>query len=164
MKQYCAEHFGSKHALRSPPHITLHMPFKWKERRLEELQQALAHAVAGFEAFDLELKDFDFFPPRVVFVDVAANQPLRELQRRVARHLRSLQLFNADHKDQGFHPHVTIAFRDLKKPRFEQAKAYYETQNYEAQFLVDQVVLLKHNGKTWDTSECFPFDSPANGV
>jgi len=32
-KQYFQEHYQSKAALNSPPHITLHMPFEWKEEK-----------------------------------------------------------------------------------------------------------------------------------
>lgn len=31
LKEYFRDRYNSKAALRSPPHITLHMPFKWKE-------------------------------------------------------------------------------------------------------------------------------------
>ena len=37
LKHEIAEKYESKHALRSPPHITLHMPFKWKDKRFEDL-------------------------------------------------------------------------------------------------------------------------------
>ena len=33
LKIYCSEAFGSKAALRSPPHLTLHMPFEWTSKK-----------------------------------------------------------------------------------------------------------------------------------
>ncbi|MEM9078853.1 MAG: 2'-5' RNA ligase family protein, partial [Bacteroidota bacterium] len=40
-KEYIAEYYNSKAALRSPPHITLHMPFRLKESREAPLIQYL---------------------------------------------------------------------------------------------------------------------------
>ena len=36
-KNYFKDHYASKAALRSPPHITLHMPFEWKLRKETQL-------------------------------------------------------------------------------------------------------------------------------
>ena len=42
IKQEFANRFNSKAALRSPPHITLHMPFKWKEEKEVKLIDVLS--------------------------------------------------------------------------------------------------------------------------
>ncbi len=150
-KNYVAEHFGSKAALRSPPHITLHMPFKWKENK----ESLLLNAIEAFSfdqyPFQVTLKNYDFFPPKVVFVDVEKNEALVNLQKQLAGYLRRhLNLLNADYKNRAFHPHMTIAFRDLKKTVFHQARAYYEAQTYSRTFEVRHIQLLKHNGKQWE--------------
>ena len=36
IKHVVARKFGSKHALNSPPHITLRMPFKWKDKKIDD--------------------------------------------------------------------------------------------------------------------------------
>ena len=80
-KHVVAEKFDSRHALRSPPHITLHMPFKWKEKRLDELTACMQSINYHLEPFEIQLNGFDFFEPRVVFVDVVENQKLEVLQK-----------------------------------------------------------------------------------
>ena len=40
-KEYFKVHYNSKASLNSPPHITLHMPFRWKEKEEKELEQQL---------------------------------------------------------------------------------------------------------------------------
>ncbi len=70
LKEHFRDHYNSKAALRSPPHITLHMPFKWKEKREQELISALQKFCTGRKSFEVELKNFGCFPPRVIFIDV----------------------------------------------------------------------------------------------
>ncbi|MEM9329189.1 MAG: 2'-5' RNA ligase family protein [Bacteroidota bacterium] len=161
-KQYCAEHFGSKHALRSPPHITLHMPFKWKDKRLQQLKTTLNRSVFERSLFDISLQDFDFFEPRVVFVDVVTNLSLLRLQKRVVQEMKSLHIFNANHKDRPFHPHMTVAFRDLKKSVFPEAKRHFLQSEYKASFQVDHIVLLRHEQHRWQEFDRFDLASPPN--
>ncbi len=151
LKLEIAEKYGSKHALKSPPHITLHMPFKWKDKRIEELMQVMKMLNGQQKSFMVELKDFDFFEPRVVFVDVVENEQLRALQKEVVDVCRkSLKLDNANHKDRSFHPHVTIGFRDLKKPMFYEARKAFENREVRFEFEVDEITLLKHDGAMWN--------------
>lgn len=160
LKRYCKAHFGSGHALNSPPHITLHMPFKWNEKKRAVLDQCLDQVATATNAFRVQLQDYDFFEPRVVFVDVVENPALRELQQRLGKHMRlELNLFNADYKDRPFHPHVTIAFRDLKKPKFYEAKTHFSQQHMAMDFEIKDLVLLKHDGKGWQVEKRFSFSA-----
>lgn len=151
LKEEIAEKYGSRHALRSPPHITLHMPFKWKDKKSEQLMKLMEGFNEKLEPFAIELKDFDFFEPRVVFVDVVPNEPLNELQKLVVDGCRKqLKLNNANYKDRPFHPHVTIGFRDLKKPMFFEAKNEFGSRQFDAEFQVNKIALLKHDGTKWN--------------
>ena len=156
LKNYCKAQFGSGHALNSPPHITLHMPFKWKEARKQELIDCLNQVALAHEPFLIQLKDFDYFEPRVVFVNVLENTELRQLQKSLSEQMRrSLHLFNAAYKDRPFHPHMTIAFRDLRKAMFYEAKAYFSTQQLAMEFDAKNLTLLRHRDKTWEVEEQF---------
>ena len=162
-KNYFKEQYNSKASLNSPPHITLHMPFRWKEERENELVQALNQFSLGRESFKLQLLNFSAFPPRVIFIDVVQNELLFTLYKDLHRYCkRELNLFNASYKDQGFHPHMTLAFRDLKKPMFLKAWEEFQERKFSATFLIDKIVLLKHNGKIWEIcKECFFVADPS---
>lgn len=150
LKHQIATQYNSHMALKSPPHITLHMPFKWKENKHSVLLEALERINASVAPFKLELCGFDYFEPRVIFVDVVQSAALFSLQEKVVRHCRhELNLTHAHYKDRGFHPHVTIGFRDLKKADFYSAQAYFDAQKYDAQFEVHKVSLLKRTEGTW---------------
>jgi len=150
LKLEVVEKFGSKHALNAPAHITLHMPFRWKDKRMDELTEAMRQINERIVPFQVELKNFGFFEPRVVYIDVVSTGALNDLQKKVQTTVRThMKLVNANYKDQVFHPHMTIAFRDLKKPAFFKAKAYFEEKSFSARFQAEEVKLLKHDGERW---------------
>ena len=152
-KELIADRFQSKHALKSSPHITLHMPFRWKEKRFGQLAKVMQQLNKDLQPFEVQLKDFDFFEPRVVFVDVMESQALLRLQKDVVDCFRKeLKLDNGNYKGQGFHPHVTIGFRDLKKPMFFEAKKEFEQRAFQAKFMAEELTLLKHDGQKWEIS------------
>lgn len=155
-KQEVAGKFNSKGALRSPPHITLHMPFKWRADREKELTEKLEQFQFDGYPLTIDLDGFDFFEPRVVFVHVVKSEILARLQKELSDFVRrELNFFNADYKDRGFHPHLTIGFRDLKKAIFPELKACYQGQIYQRQFEVSNICLLKHNGNKWEEHKRF---------
>lgn len=148
-KEYAAEHFKSAHALRSPPHITLFPPFKWRTSDVGDLDETLREFAAGEPSFFLGLKNFDCFSPRVIFIDVVESRELNELQERLRKRLDSdLNLKNQDRRP--YHPHMTVAFKDLKRSVFPKAWAYFDKQRYERFFAVKDITLLRHNGKYWE--------------
>ncbi|MEO9483085.1 MAG: RNA 2',3'-cyclic phosphodiesterase [Ekhidna sp.] len=151
LKMEVAEKYESNHALKSPPHITLHMPFKWKDRKYEALQEVIQSNNAQLKPFTIQLQNFNFFEPRVVFVDVRANEELDKLQKGVVDSCRKqLKLDNANYQNRPFHPHVTIGFRDLKKPMFYEARKEFEQRRINFDFEVRRIDLLKHDGSKWN--------------
>ncbi len=157
LKHYFKEHYNSKASLNSPPHITLHMPFRWKEEKEQELVERLRAFKADVGAFTVQLQNFGSFPPRVIFIDVVANPHLMMLQNRLMKFCKlELNVFNADYKDQPFHPHLTLAFRDLKKSAFAEAWKEFSEKQYAAEFEVTSFAILKHNGRTWEVFNNIP--------
>lgn len=150
LKREVALKFSSHHALYAPPHITLHMPFRFRADREDRLLDFIMAINSDMKPISTVLNGFDFFEPRVVFVNVEANDSLRKLQHTVVtRARRELKLDNANYKDRPFHPHVTIGFRDLKKAAFFEAKVYYESREFREEFIVTETHLLKHDGASW---------------
>ncbi|NQZ77082.1 MAG: 2'-5' RNA ligase family protein [Ekhidna sp.] len=150
LKEEVALRYNSKHALKSPPHITLHMPFKWKDKRFEELAKLVGLTNEELVPFMVDLRDFDFFEPRVVFVDVSPNEHLVTLQAKIVKWCRrDLKLDDGNYKGRPFHPHVTIGFRDLKKPMFYEAKKEFSERSFQHQFEVKCVNLLRWDKGSW---------------
>lgn len=157
LKHYVKDHFESKAALRSPAHITLHMPFEWRPKK-EELLLKTLQDFKFEQPIRVELNNFNCFEPRVVYVDVAPSQPLCDLQKRLVMHVKqNLGLMNEAENSRGFHPHVTIAFRDLNKEKFRQAWSHFKTQKFVGHFTTSKFQLLKHSPGKWEVFEDFVF-------
>jgi 2'-5' RNA ligase len=157
LKNHFKDQYHSKAALNSPPHITLHMPFAWKEGKEAALVNGLEAFSATQYSFVLRLNNFSAFEPRVIFIDVIKDERLATLQKELKRFCKTtLNLFNADYKALAYHPHLTLAFRDLKKPEFYKAWEELKERKFEATFDVMSVALLKHNGKEWELFKEFP--------
>jgi len=157
LKQNIYTSFGTKGALLSPPHITLHMPFSWEETKEDKLLKALDEFHFATK-FDIKLNNFNSFEPRVVFVDVISNDSLMALQTNLVKYVKlNLHLYNQADDMRGFHPHITIAFRDLKKPVFYKVWDEYKDKLFNTSFNCSSFCLLKHNGKSWDIHSEFNF-------
>jgi 2'-5' RNA ligase len=160
MKQYFRERYNSKAALNSPPHITLHMPFKWKNEKESELVEKLRVFIKRFDPIKVCLDNFSSFPPRVIFINVVKSEILGALQKEIERFCkRELNLFNANYKEDAYHPHLTLAFRDLKKSAYAEAWEELRSREFKAEFMADKIALLKHDGKAWNVLKEFTLES-----
>lgn len=152
-----SQRYNNKSALRSPAHITLHMPFELKAEKEELLLSALAK-FSFSNPFNIELKDFSCFEPKVIFVDVMKSESLFELQKSLVYQVKSnLNIFNQAESERGFHPHVTIAFRDLKKEDFYIAYEEFKQKTFSASFNCHSFWLLKHADRKWHPFKEFVF-------
>ena len=155
-KVYFKTKYNSKASLNSPPHITLHMPFKWVEKDEQDLVHHLTTFAEKNTAVRINLNGFSSFPPRVIFINVEISAELERLQKNLERYFkRQLNLFNAKYKELPFHPHLTLAFRDLKKPNYQRAWEEFVGKDYKANFLADKIALLKHSGAVWEVFQEF---------
>jgi len=144
------ERFDCSVALRSPAHITIVPPF-WMDQALEnKLQSSISRFSQQQPPFEINLKNFAAFKPRVIFVDVIANQFLQALHSQLLQFLINPNAFPIEKEDRPFHPHVTIATRDLHKKAFHEAWEIFKEKEYKALWLINSISLLRHNQKNWD--------------
>ncbi|MEY3405330.1 MAG: hypothetical protein RL161_760 [Bacteroidota bacterium] len=151
-KELVRDQYHSKGALRSPAHITLHMPFDWPDHKAETLFQELTAYARKLSPVDLTLKDFGCFEPRVIFIAVEPSADLLHLQKEFDRFFKiKFNLFNASYQDLPYHPHLTVAFRDLKKSEFYRAWEMFKEKKFNGHFTAHSVTLLKHDGQKWQS-------------
>jgi 2'-5' RNA ligase len=150
---------GLKGALRSPAHITLHRPFEWKEEKEKALIERLNNFKFSNE-LNIQLNNFSFFEPRVIYVDVVLSEALLKLHHNLKNFAKTeFKLFNEVNDLRGFHPHVTVASRDLKKPKFYELAAEFKTKKLSGNFKCDSFSLLKLE-KKWEVLHTFNFINP----
>lgn len=150
LKEEMSERFQARHALKSPAHLTLQMPFKRPEEEEEATIGHLKDFAGRQEPLRVVLDGFDCFPPRVIYIKVSDHEPLIRLHSRLQSHLVRCMGFRSDEVQSRFHPHVTIATRDLRKAAFREAWTEFESRPFVDSFCVSSLFLLKHNGRFWD--------------
>ena len=96
---------------------------------VDEREKALVDTLQLFssdiDTLKIHLNGFSHFGKRVLFVKVNENPALEEVKKQVENHFS--KVFNDVFKkgDRTFHPHVTIANRDIKPSDFLTAWEYF---------------------------------------
>ncbi len=149
--------FDSKHALRSPPHITIIPPFRAYYNKIEGISNALVNFSKKQTNFDIDLSNFNHFGESVIYIDVVKNQLLQELREQLCSLMETD--FNIANKFSGhpFVPHLTVAFRDLKPQIFPDAWNHFSNISYERNFETCDLTLLINEDKKWQIVQRFPF-------
>ncbi|WPP51184.1 2'-5' RNA ligase family protein [Catalinimonas niigatensis] len=150
LKEEMKERFNAGHALKSPAHITLQLPFKRSTDNEQQIIHVLSHFASRQTPFLVELSDFACFAPRVIFVNIKNPQPIIDLHVQLKELLVSTLGFEQKEISQEVHPHMTIATRDLDKAAFKEAWAEFLHRIFKTTFTVESIFLLKHNGRQWD--------------
>ena len=149
-KNFFKERYECSVALKSPAHITIIPPF-WMN---EELENDLINSIREFSIinakFEITLQNFEAFQPKVIFVDVVKSKVLDGLCQSFTEFIFSENKFPIKKEDRPFHPHVTLATRDLYKKAFQEAWDIFSKKKYEALWTVNGISLLRHNKKNWD--------------
>jgi 2'-5' RNA ligase len=159
LKLEVAEQFDTSHSLNAPPHITLISPFRVSYDKVSSLQSLLEVYAQGHSPFQVQLKDFATFPPRVIFIDVKISETLQQFQQKLELMIRADHDFGYNYQERPFHPHVTLAFKDLSKENFYNAWDEFKDRDIEEDFTADQFYLLKYNGEVWEVSASYPLNT-----
>ena len=151
------QRFGSKAALKSPPHITLQPPFQWPIGQIDELDRHLATFAQSQAHVPVGLEGFSAFAPRVLYIDVVKTDELMAIQPDLMAHLEATcGIVDRVAKGRPFAPHVTVGFRDLEPAAFHQAWAEFCDRPFAADFVAQTLTLLRHDGQTWQISSQLP--------
>lgn len=141
-----AEKFNCRHALKTIPHITLQPPFKTTSdsaeilnclKSLSEINHPVTVSTSGFNSFD----------ERVAFIDVAITEELKNLHQRVNQLLHENKIVPINNRP--FHPHITLAHRDLNPAFLPEIKHLVEQKEILWKFEVNAVTLLFHLNGRW---------------
>lgn len=161
IKQYFAEHYQSRAALRSPPHITLQPPFTWLSNDLPRLENHLSQFALSQLSVPITLQGFAAFAPRVIYIDVLQTPELLGLQQALTTILgEKLAVLPPSRNSRPFCPHLTVAFRDLTVQNFNAAWAQFQRRSLFFQFVATHLTLLIHNSQCWIPYQTFPFLEP----
>src|SRR3981081_1230521 len=143
-KNLMKEKFECTVALRSPAHITLIPPFWMKAELEDELIETIDKFSEHRNQFMIQLKSFSCFKPSVLFLEVIKNEQLALLRTDLEDFLLGQGKFPLKKETRSFHPHVTIATRDLYKKAFLEAWEIFKNKKYKAEWQAKGVSILHH--------------------
>lgn len=147
-KRWMKERFGCVVALKSPAHITLIPPFWLEEEKEAMLQQTCTSFTCELPELTIGIHGFSHFNKKVLHAVVAGNPVIEELKKLVEVHfVSSFDIIKKDERP--FHPHITIATRDLKPSDFIRAWDYFSKKEFTASFASQTISLLKLSEDKW---------------
>ncbi len=149
------ERFNAGHALKSPAHITLQMPFNRPPEAELRIFKVLKSFAATQTVFEVNLSGFDCFRPRVIYVKIDNHSPILELHQLLLHTLKEQLEFTPQELDRRFHPHMTTATRNLTPELFAMAWQEFEQRPFEAAFWADHLLLSAHEKVTPQLYDAF---------
>src|SRR3712207_6828565 len=111
-KQFVKEKWGCSVGLKSPAHITLVPPF-WLEPEKEQRLLQDVVALSQCNPFTIRTKNFSAFRPRTIFIATEENEKLNALKKTIDGYFYNQNNYKVTIDTRPFHPHITIATRDL---------------------------------------------------
>lgn len=149
LKKWAHEHWGCKVGLKSPAHITLLPPFWMPENLQEDLIRHMENLYHPMPPFIIRTANFSAFKPRTIFIDVVVDDQLQHLKKTTDAYFKKQPQYGAKIDTRPFHPHITIATRDLRKSAFAEAWPQVADRSFQETFMAEGVSLLRHNGQLW---------------
>jgi 2'-5' RNA ligase len=150
IKLLIQEQFGIKYALKSPPHVTLKMPFNYNEAKESVLEAKLGDFLKGRKPLELTIRRVGTFGQRVIFLGIEKTPELIDLQSSLKVFCkRELNLLD-ELSDRNYHPHLTVAFKDLKSTHFQEVLDLVKRESFEATYCAEKLTILKRSEQKWN--------------
>jgi len=149
LKHYMFEMYDCKVGLKSPAHITIVPPFWMNAQKEIELISDVDELAGSLQAFTLSADNFSCFKPRTIFIAIESSEALNRLKHEADK-LFTQRDYGIKKENRPFHPHITIATRDLFKKDFADAWPYFEKKEFKEAWEVEGLSVLRHNKKNWD--------------
>ncbi|MBB6372664.1 2'-5' RNA ligase family protein [Chryseobacterium shigense] len=141
-KKDLALNYENSKALKNDAHITLFPPFSRDIDLESDIYIAFQKINTEISPFEILLNGFGSFPnPKspVIFVQPEMNENLNLLHQKVGQYFNFIKY--------SFSPHMTVGYRDLSFDNYLKAWDVYRNKTYKTKFLVDKILLLRHDGK-----------------
>lgn len=144
LKLLAQDKFNCSWALRSTAHITLVPPFHLELSSENQLSNELTNF--NYDKFPISIDGFDHFSDRVIFLKVDNHKKIFTLKQTLDAQLDS---FDIKSRTKNFHPHITIAFKDLNNEIFNVAFSYFNKLNLYEISKNWKICLFKNDKSGW---------------
>lgn len=151
-KLWMKERYGCLVALKSPAHITLIPPFRVSTEQETRLIHTLQTFTSDLPELLIQLNGFNHFGKRVIYVQVNDNSGLRKLKTQTMTWFQNGMGNRIPSDNHPFHPHISIATRDLAKDDFDRAWFHFSSLSFQADFYAHNLSLLRLTDGKWITA------------
>ena len=138
--------FGLCWGLRQSPHITIKAPFD--TNKLEPFVEYLESLSKEIVPFNVELDGFNYFEPKVIFLDVKENPSLKKLHFRILEDMKKkfkIEFHEFEGKNIKFHS--GLALSDVTEKKFKEAKKYLTKYKPKFKFKAKTLGIFYHLGE-----------------
>jgi 2'-5' RNA ligase len=149
-KRMMEEQFDCKVGLKSPAHITIVPPFWLEEEKEERLLDDVRSISSMCQKFDVTTNNFSAFKPKTIFIDVIVNVQLAAVKDSTDQFFKNNEFYKIKIDTRPFHPHITIATRDLHKKAFHEAWPLFQHKEFKEEWLASGLSVLRHNRRNWE--------------
>lgn len=157
-KQMMLDKYNCKVGLKSPAHITLVPPFWVEEDKEQPLINEIDTLSSRLNSFLISTDNFSAFKPRTIFIAVTPNVQLNEVKKTTDEAFKNNSYYNVKIDMRPFHPHITIATRDLFKKSFYEIWPWFAEKKFMEGWTADGISILRHNKKNWDVIHTSQFN------
>ncbi|MDB5236560.1 MAG: 2-5 ligase family protein [Hymenobacter sp.] len=154
LKQEVHRLTGSRNAVRLPPHITLLPPMRLGDEFEAQATAALAAFANTQRPFAVAVRGFAWFGDRTLYVHVSEKEALQAFYAALHEWC-DVHLPQVPRENRPFHPHLTLATRDLPAAQVPELKALFAARSYAGAFEVGNFTLFRHNGQQWQAQATF---------
>ncbi|MBT7706102.1 2'-5' RNA ligase family protein [archaeon] len=117
------EKFGLCWGLKQSPHITVKTPFDVD--KLDQFISYIESLAKKIKPFDIELNGFNYFEPKVIFLDVKENSSLKDLHLRILKDInKKYKIKPSEFEGENIKFHSSVALEDVTEEKLEEAKKY----------------------------------------
>ena len=130
-------------------------------RNAIKLNNSLKNFASNHAEFSVTVEGFNHFDKEVIFAHVEQSPPIMDFQKSFIRYwTESLGAKSPKHAN-SYHPHITLAFRNLTPVSFTGIWEKFGSLPYTRQFNAKEMVLLKHQTTGWEIEERFTLAHPS---
>lgn len=149
-KEMMLEKYNCKVGLKSPAHITLVPPFWMEDEKEQQLISDIEKLSNELRPFSISTNNFSSFKPRTIFIEPILTDELNEVKEITDNFFRNNSFYNIKIDTRPFHPHITIATRDLFKKSFYEIWPWFAEKKFLEKWTAEGISILRHDKKNWD--------------
>lgn len=157
-RRYMNQAYGCKSGHKTPIHVTLVPPFALQEEfSTRDLVSAIEKYVLpqnlGFLA---HIENFDAFGDRTIFANVISSEKWTKLRDETVKAILKTCPGCTKKDQRPFHPHGTIANRDIPLGVMKKALETMNELNLVEDFPVDNITIFERQGFCWEAVVSIP--------